>query len=265
MIDFGHEFLIRAALGGIGVALIAGPLGCFVVWRRMAYFGAALSHSALLGVALGLAMGLNPTIGIVALCILVALAVVVLEQRRTLAGDTLLGILAHSSLALGIVAAALVTSIRVDLMAYLFGDILAIGWRDVLVIYVGAAGSGIVLIFLWRPLLAITVHEDMARVEGVRAVVARVAFMLVIAVVVAVGMKVVGLLLMVSMLIVPAAAARPLVSTPEQMAIVAALIGVTAVIGGLSGSWYWDIPAGPSIVVAATILFAAFFAVPVRR
>lgn len=247
--------MLRALIAGIGVALIAGPLGCFVVWRRMAYFGAALAHSALFGVALGLLLGVSPTFGIIAVSLAVALMLVGLQSQRHIASDTLLGILAHGMLALGLVATALIETVRVDLMSYLFGDILAVGTTDIIWIFGGAVVALAALAMIWRPLLAMTVHEELAQVEGVPIVVTRLVFMVIIAVVIAVAMKVVGILLIVSLLIIPAAAARPFARTPEVMAVMAAVAGCIAVIGGLGASLTWDIPAGPAIVLVAVVLF----------
>jgi zinc transport system permease protein len=247
--------MLRALIAGLGVALVAGPLGCFVVWRRMAYFGAALAHSALFGVALGLLLGISPTLGIIAVSLAAALMLAGLQSQRQIASDTLLGILAHGMLALGLVATALIESARIDLMAYLFGDILAVGTADIIWILAGAVVALTALALIWRPLLAMTVHEELALVEGVPVVLTRLIFMLVIAIVIAVAMKVVGILLIVSLLIIPAAAARPFAQTPEHMALMAAVAGCIAVIGGLAASLAWDVPAGPAIVLVAVMLF----------
>ena len=250
------DFFIRALVGGVGVALVAGPLGAFVVWRRMAYFGAAMAHSALLGVALGFLLAVDLNLAVIAVCIALALLLVALQRQQALATDTLLGILAHGALAVGLVVLAFVETLRVDLMSYLFGDVLAVTSHDLAWIYGGGAIVLIALAAIWRPLLAATVHEELAEVEGVRIGAVRLAFMLLLAVVIAVGLKVVGILLVTSLLIVPAAAARWLAKTPEQMALWASAIGAVAVIAGLGGSLAWDTPAGASIVVAAMALFA---------
>ena len=259
------DFLIRAAIGGIGVAAVTGPLGAFVVWRRMAYFGDALAHSALLGVALGLLLGTNANLAIIAVCIAVALLLVALQRQRYLASDTVLGILAHGTLSLGLVVVALQGSVRVDLFALLFGDVLAMTVSDLYWIYGGGAAALALLLWLWRPLLAVTVHEDLARVEGVNVVVVQLGFMVVIALVIAVAIKIVGVLLLTSLLVIPAAAARRVSTTPEMMAVLAAIIGTVAVIGGLSGSLQWDTPAGPSVVLAAMVLFLLVMLIPGRR
>ena len=255
------DFFARALAGGIGIALATGPLGCFMVWRRMAYFGDSVAHSALLGVVLGVALGIDLNAGIVLMCIALALLLLLLQQQRRLATDTLLGILAHGALALGLVGISFFDSVRVDLMSYLFGDILAVSGRDLIWIYGGGGAVLAATALIWRPLLAITVHEELARAEGVRAGLVRIVFTLLIALAVAIAMKIIGLILIVALLIVPAAAARRLARSPEQMALLASLIGAAAVAGGLHGSLAWDTPSGPSIVVAALALFVFILAI----
>lgn len=259
------EFLILALLGGIGVALVAGPLGSFVVWRRMAYFGDTLAHSALLGIALGVAFDINFNLAVISCCVILALILVSLQRQRLVATDTLLGIMAHSSLSLGLVAVSLLDDVRVDLLEYLFGDLLAITPNDLIWIYVGGAIVLLLLWRLWNPLLAITINEELAQVEGVNVARVRLALMLLIGVVIAIAMKVVGILLITSLLIIPAAAARKLASTPEQMAVFASLLGMIAVALGLSASWHFDTPAGPSVVVAALAEFLLLYSLPIRR
>jgi zinc transport system permease protein len=241
------SFLVYALLGGIGLAVVAGPLGCFVVWRRMAYFGDSLAHSALLGVALGFLLSIDLTFGIAGTCIVFALAIVGLQEQRRIATDTLLGILSHTALSVGLVALSLMGSMRVDLLGYLFGDLVTI--------YIGGALALVVLAAVWRDLLAATVHEELARAEGVAVFRARLVFTLLLAVVVAISMKVMGILLITSMLIIPAAAARRFARTPEGMAVLASTVGILAVALGLSASLRWDTPSGPSVVVAAFSLF----------
>ncbi len=249
------DFIWRAVFAGLLIAAVSGPLGCFVVWRRMAYFGDTLAHSALMGVALGLVLGLSPNLGTLVACILLAVLLGLLEGQRRLPGDTLLGILAHSTLAIGIVAISTMTSMRVDLMGYLFGDILAVTKSDIAWMAGGGVGVLLVLALIWRPLLAITIHRDLAAAEGVPVFWTRQIFMLLIAVIIAGAMKVVGVLLITSLMIIPAAAARRFARTPEAMAAIASLVGVAAVGGGLWSSFRWDTPAGPTIVAAAAVLF----------
>jgi zinc transport system permease protein len=259
------DFLVRAALAGMGVALIAGPLGCFIVWRRMAYFGDALSHSALLGIALGFLAGIDLNLGILAICIAMALFLLALQRQKRLTVDTLLVILSHSALSIGLVVASFAPSLRIDLSAYLFGDILAIAPRDLLWIYGGGLVLLAILIAQWRALLSLTVNEELARAEGINAELTGLTFMLLIAVAVALAMKAVGILLVSALLIIPAATARRFAATPERMAVLAALIGGASVLGGLYASLQADTPAGPSIVAAAAALFILSLAAGIVR
>ncbi|WP_086465397.1 zinc ABC transporter permease subunit ZnuB [Oceanibaculum nanhaiense] len=259
------EFFLRALLGGLGVAALAGPLGSFIVWRRMAFFGDTLAHSALLGVALGFVLGIDLTLGIFASCIAIALLLPVWQRQQKLPGDTLLGILSHTALSLGLVTIAFLSTLRVDLLGYLFGDILAVGWRDVATIYAGGAVVMGLMIWLWRPLLSMTVHEEMARVEGVPVERVKLGFVLLLAITVAIAMKIIGMLLITSLLIIPAAAARSFARTPERMALYASLIGMLAVVIGLTASLRFDLPTGPAIVVAAATLFVLSLLIPAIR
>jgi zinc transport system permease protein len=249
------DFLVRAVVGGIGVAAIAGALGCFVVWRRMAYFGNALAHSALLGVGAGALLAVDLTVSTVAICLLLAASLVLLELRRSLATDTILGILAHASLALGLIVLSFIETMRVDLLAYLFGDVLAVTRTDLAWIWGGGALVLGALFAMWSWLLRVTLDEELATAEGVPTRAVRLAFMLLMALAVAIGMKIVGILLIVALLVIPPAAARQLARTPEQMAGLAVLAGIVAVLAGIGASLVWDTPAGPSIVVAATAVF----------
>ena len=249
------DFFSRAIIAGAGVALVAGPLGCFIVWRRLAYFGDTLSHAALLGVALALLFEVDTTLAVFAVSVCVSLALLLLQKRATLSADALLGLLAHSALAVGLVALAFMTWVRVDLMGFLFGDILAVTPFDIAVIWGGGACVLLVLVTIWQSLFAATVNIELAQAEGMKPERANIIFMLLMAAVIAISMKIVGVLLITALLIIPAAAARRLATGPEQMALLFALIGVVAVIGGLFGSLEWDTPAGPSIVVGALALF----------
>ncbi|HEY0962431.1 MAG TPA: zinc ABC transporter permease subunit ZnuB [Pseudomonadales bacterium] len=248
------DFVIRALAAGILVALVAGPLGCFIVWRRMAYFGDTLAHSALLGIAFGLLLDINMQLAVVFACCALAVLLVLMERNKSLASDTLLGILAHSSLALGLVMLSF-TPVQVDLLSYLFGDLLTVSTRELWWIGGGALLAMVALYMTWNRLLAITLHEELARVEGLDVARLRLLLMLVMAVVVAVSMKIVGVLLITSLMIIPPATARHFARSPEQMAVGASLAGMLAVCGGVAVSWIWDTPTGPSIVVSAALLF----------
>ncbi|MDE1158416.1 MAG: iron chelate uptake ABC transporter family permease subunit [Neorhizobium sp.] len=250
------DFFVRALVAGVGVALTAGPLGCFVVWRRMAYFGDTMAHSALLGVALSLFFQVNLLISVFGVAVLVSLLLLALQRRQSLSADALLGILSHSALAIGLVLVAFMTWVRIDLIGFLFGDILAVTNGDIALIWGGGVLVIAAIVALWRPLVASTVSEDVAEAEGMNPARTRLFFMLLMALVIAIAMKIVGIMLITALLIIPAATARRFSASPEGMAVMAALAGAVAVVGGLFGSLQYDTPSGPSIVVAAVILFA---------
>lgn len=252
-----HDFIINALLAGLAVAIVTGPLGCLVVWRRMAYFGDTLAHSALLGVALSIMWQVHAMLGVALLGIIIAGSLVWLQRYRDLATDTMLGILAHTSLGLGLVVIAILQSqgLRIDLNAFLFGDILAISREELAWLLLGVFLLLPLIKWIWQPMIAISVHEDLAKVEGVPVLKVRLIFMLLMAVVVAIAMKVTGVLLITALLIIPAAAARKFSSSPEQMAGFAMLLGMFAVLLGIWASLQWDTPTGPSIVVALALLF----------
>lgn len=249
------DFLVRAALAGLGVALAASALGCFVVWRRMAYFGDATSHAAILGVALSLGFSLPLTGGVLAVALLMALTVAALSDGRQ-GMDTILGVLAHSALAFGLVAVSFVPGATMDLEAYLFGDILAVSRGDLAVIWSGVAVVGAVLAWRWQGLLTATVNPDLAWASGVNPDREKRVLTLALALVVAVSIEVVGALLITALLIIPAAAARPFARTPEGMALAAGVVAGISALAGLWAAFLLDTPAGPSIVATSAVIFA---------
>lgn len=250
------DFIVRALIAGLLVALMAAPMGCFVVWRRMSYFGDTLAHSALLGLALGLLFEINLQFSVIACCVVLAVLLVSMETRKTLSTDTILGILAHSSLAAGLILISF-SDVQVNLMSYLFGDLLTVGNVDLVWILACAVLIYGVLYIYWNKLLAVTLHQELAQVEGINVQQTRLILMLMIALLVAVSMKIIGVLLITSLLIIPPASVRGFAKSPEQMALFAGLLGCLAVILGMAMSFYWDTPTGPSIVVAAAFLFLA--------
>jgi len=250
------EFILRALLGGAGIAIISGPLGCLVVWQRMSYFGAALSHAALLGIALGLLFQINLKLAMLGVTLLTSLLLMGLQHNRQYSSDTILGVLAHLTLALGMIVLSLLPGVRIDLMAYLFGDILSIGWQDIIWIVAGGTAVLAALALIWRSILSLTLNRDLALVDGVNETRTRLIYLLLLSFVIAISMQLVGVLLIVSLLIIPAATARKFASSPEIMAVLAMLIGLISVVIGLWGSLHFDTPAGPSIVLAASLLFS---------
>lgn len=256
------DFLLYAFAAGTGIALIAGPLGAFAVWRRMSYFGDTLAHSALIGVAFGLFLDINITLAIVLACGMIALALVFLERKNTLSTDTLLGVLSHGSLAIGLVCVSFYSQTRINLYGYLFGDFLTVTSNEVLYIYMAVAAIAIPLVILWKPLLLLAVDEDLAYVEGRNIAALKLVLMLMIASIIALAMKIVGVMLITALLIIPAASARRFSSSPEVMAGLASLIGMVSVTFGLYSSFQWDLPAGPAVVLAALGIFIVSGALP---
>lgn len=255
-----EPFIIRAALAGIGVAVVAGALGCFVVWRRMAYFGDSLSHSALAGIPLGLLAGIEPDYGVFAVAATFAFVFAFLFRNGPLATDTVLGIIAHASLAVGVVAISLTDITIFNLHAALFGDILTVRAHDIVRIYICSAVVIAALMLNWDSLVLMTISDDLAKAEGVNTFRLGFLLMFLMAVVVAVSLRAVGVLLVTSMLIIPAAAGRMLARSPEMMAVLSCAVGAVSVIAGIYGSLLYDTPSGPSIVTVCSAIFIIVFA-----
>jgi zinc transport system permease protein len=257
-----EPFFQRALLAGLAVALVSGPVGCFIVWRRMAYFGESLAHSGLLGVGLGLLLNFSITLGAIATASVLALLLLALRRQKGLATDTLLGVLSHTALASGLIVVGLATGAASDHMDILFGDVLTVSTQDVIAVWVGAGLVLVSLSLMWRGLIATSVHEELARAEGVKVEQIELGFILLIAVMTAIAMKIVGLLLITALMVIPAAAARRLASTPERMAFIAATIAGLSVIGGLLASAFIGGASGPCVVLAASSFFALTLCVP---
>lgn len=249
------DILLPAWIAGTLLTLITAPLGAFVVWRKMAYFGDTLSHSALLGVAFGIFLNIDPYIAVILMTIVIALALIWLEKHANQSLDTLLGIISHTTLSLGVITIALLNNVRVDLMSYLFGDLLAISYLDMGLIAIGVIFIGSILLFFWRDFLMVTINPELAQIEGLNVEKIRLILMLLTALTIALSMKFVGALIITSLLIIPSATARRFAQTPETMVLYAILFSLLAVSGGLLFSALKDTPAGPSVVVCAGVLF----------
>ena len=249
------DILLPAWLAGLLLSLITAPLGAFVIWRKMAYFGDTLSHSALLGVALGIFLEIDPYIAVIVMTVILAMALVWLEHKTNYSVDTVLGIIAHCSLSLGVITISLLDNVRVDLMSYLFGDLLAINFNDVIFIGIGVVIIGGILAIFWSKLLSITISPELAQVEGLNVARVRLLLMLLTALTIALSMKFVGALIITSLLIIPSAIARRFARTPEAMVVYAIIFSIIAVSFGLLLSGIKDTPAGPSVVVCAGVLF----------
>jgi zinc transport system permease protein len=249
------DFTYSALLAGLGIAILAGPLGSLILWRRMAYFGDTLAHSSLTGISLALLLNINVYLGLITVSLMVACVLASLSKHKWLASDAILGMLSHTTLAIGLIAATKVQGVRVDLLGYLYGDILSVTWQDILCIYMILIVVLVALGLIWRWLLSATIDHDLAVVEGVPVELTNWALIIMLALVFAVAIKLVGVLLITALLIIPASAARKFARTPEFMLVLASSIGCVAVLIGIGVSLHWDVPTGPSIVVAAAMLF----------
>ena len=249
------DFFIRALIAGLGIALVTGPLGCFVIWRRLSFFAGTLAHSSLLGVTLAFSFDINISFSVLLISSAVALILLRLQKTTKLPGDALLGLLAHSSLAIGLVVIGYLSYIRFDIMGLLFGDILAVNKKDLLVVWIGGAIILLILKIIWKPLFASTVNYELAEAEGMKPEKINAVFTILMAAVIAISIKMVGILLITGMLIIPAAMARNLANNPQQMIILSIIGGVLAVIIGLYSSLQFNSASGPSIITAALVLF----------
>ena len=259
-------FILRGILAGLAVAMISGLVGCFVVWRRMSYYGESIAHSSLLGVGLGILMGVGINLGIVFTCLLFGILFLWLQQSKLLSSDTLLGVLAHLALSIGIIVISM-NRIKIDVHAFLFGDILAVTQNDLWGMYLAVLFVVIIICLNWSSLLLVTLDEDLAKAEGVNPLFINLLLTSMLTIVVAVSIQIIGLLLITAMLIIPAATSRRLVNSPEKMAIVATLLGIISVILGIYLSVEIDAPSGPSIVVVSAVLFfiSHFFGMFVKK
>ena len=249
------DFLVRAIIAGIGIALVTGPLGCFVVWRRLSFFGDTLAHSALLGVLLSISLNINVSLTIFVVSSLVALILLRLEKSTNLAGDSLLGLISHSSLAIGLVILGFLSFIRFDVLGVLFGDILSVNTNDLLFIWIGGGLILAVLFYIWKPLFASTVNYELAEAEGMNPERVNAIFTILLAALIAISIKMIGVLLITGLLIIPTAMARNLSNNPKQMVVLSIIGGLRSVFIGLYASFEINTASGPSIVVVALILF----------
>ena len=249
------DFFARALIAGIGVAIVTGPLGCFVIWRRLSYFGDTLSHSALIGVTIAFSFSINISLSVFIVSSIIALLLLSLQKRTQLPGDALLGLLAHSSIAVGLVLIGYLTFIRFDIMGLLFGDILSVTINDIYIIWFGGAIILIILYLIWRSLFAATVNYDLAAAEGMNPDRSNIIFTLLLAGVIGISIKMIGVLLITGLLLIPSALARNLSSNPSQMVLLSIVAGVISVVLGLFASLEINSASGPSIIVVALVLF----------
>ena len=258
------DFFIRAIVVGIGIAIIAGPFGCFVVWKRLSYFGETLAHSSLLGVALGYVFSINISITVFFISSIVAMLLFFLNEKTDLNSDSLLGLLSHASLSIGLLVVGYLSYIRFDMMGLLFGDILAVTRLDIFIVWVLGGIFICILFSIWKSLLAGTVNRDIAFSENMSPRRSELIYMILLSGIIAISIKIIGILLITGLLIIPAAMARNLANSPIQMVIISMCAGVISVVAGLFSSLSLNTASGPSILFIALLLFILSLA-PIKR
>lgn len=252
---FTEPFMVRALLSALLLGPLCGLLGVFVIARRMAFFSDTISHAALAGVALGFWWGLDPGWPMLLFSLLVAGGMMWLKENTQLLTDTIMALLLSGSVAFGIVLLSVLKGTPSLVHGYLFGDILAIGNQEVWM----AAGLFLVIVpvlfFHLPPLTLVTVESDLAHVSGLRVRTWNYMFVLVLTLTVAVTIRLLGIILVTSLLVIPPAAARNLSGNLRQQLLFSMGLGL---VGGISGtilSYQFDLPCGPTIVLSSIGLF----------
>jgi zinc transport system permease protein len=261
----GYGFFQRALLAGLFVAFACAILGLFLVLRRDAMIGHGLSHVTFGGVALGLFLNILPLATALVVAVLASLAIMKLREKAGLHGDTAIGILSSVGMALGIALATLAGRFNVDLLSYLFGDILAISPVEVW-LSVALAAASVMLIFVnYHRLMYATFDREAAKASGVQ--IGRLDLLLTVltSVTVVLGMKVVGILMVTALLVIPAAAGLQIAKNFRQALVVSALAAVVSVGLGLVSSYYLNLPAASTIVMIAFVIFGTLFLRRQRR
>jgi len=251
---FDQPFVLRAVAAALALAVVAAPLGAVVIWNRMAYFGETVSQASLIGIALGLALGIDITGPVILVTLIVAALLILLSRQRIVPLDAILGLMHHGALALGVIATLSLKGPSVDLMGYLFGDIFAVTNTDLVWIVGGGVIVLAALAWLWEPLLRLAVHEELAAAEGVDRDTVKMLFIVLLSLTIAIAIKIVGALLVIAFLIVPAVAARPFAATPERMALLAVAIAAASALLGITLSYLVDTPGGPAVVLIMAVI-----------
>jgi zinc transport system permease protein len=261
MTEWLDDFLIRAVLAGLIMVVIAAPMGCLMVWQRLAFLSDTLGHAAVLGVGLGLMLQLEPIFGVLAVALVIVFSLSRVSSFNSALSETTLAIISHTGLAGGIILVGLLPGPAVNLEAILFGDLLATTSADLLNLLLTTVLLLVLLLRHWRAFVAVSVSREIAQAEGIE--VRRIQFLMyiMIALLVAVMMKVMGVLLIAAMLVIPTSSARLFSRSPEQMVYISGLYGLFALGGGITSSFHFDWQTGPAIVVSATVLLLLTLAV----
>jgi zinc transport system permease protein len=261
MTEWLDDFLLRAVLAGLIMVVIAAPMGCLMVWQRLAFLSDTLGHAAVLGVGLGLMLQLEPIFGVLAVALVIVFSLSRVSSFNSALSETTLAIISHTGLAGGIILVGLLPGPAVNLEAILFGDLLATTSADLLNLLLTTVLLLVLLLRHWRAFVAVSVSREIAQAEGIE--VRRIQFLMyiMIALLVAVMMKVMGVLLIAAMLVIPTTSARLFSRSPEQMVYISGLYGLFALGGGITSSFHFDWQTGPAIVVSATVLLLLTLAV----
>ncbi|MFT4325151.1 MAG: iron chelate uptake ABC transporter family permease subunit [Candidatus Liberibacter psyllaurous] len=254
-----NEFFIRALFAGIGIILSTGPLGCFIVWQRMTYFGDTIAHSALLGVAFSLMLNLPLPLCIFMVAALTSIILLQIQKSEFIASDAILGVITHSTISISLIMLSFMTWVNTDLTSFLFGDILAVNTNDIIIIWSVGILNIVILIKIWKSLLATTVNYELAKAEGMQPEKVKLIFTMITALMISISIKFIGITLITSLLILPTVTARRFATSPENMVILTTVIGILGVILGLYGSLIFDTPSGPSIIITSLIFFILSF------
>jgi zinc transport system permease protein len=251
------DFIWLALAGALLITLMSAPVGAFMLWRRMAFVGDALAHTTLLGLGIGLWLQIPIQLSLLLVSVIVAVSITRIHQRNNLSTDTFIAIAAHSSLALGMLVVTLLPEARIDLMGYLFGDLLNLTMQDIWGLLIASLLTLSILYRYWQGLILTCLNAELARLAGHDTQKLNLILALLIALIIALSTKLVGALLITALLITPAAIARRWSQTPIGMIQGAIVISWLAIAIGISLSWHFDLPVSPAIVA---VLFAGFIA-----
>ncbi len=261
MTEWLDDFLVRSVIAGLIMVAIAAPMGCLMVWQRLAFLSDTLGHAAVMGVGLGLLLEVTPVFGVLAVALLIVFSLNRVDSFNSALSETTLAIISHTGLAGGIILVGLLPAQSVNLEAILFGDLLATTSADLVRLLITTLVLLLLLLHHWRSFVAVSVSREIAQAEGIEVRKVQFLMYIMIALLVAVMMKVMGVLLIAAMLVIPTTSARLFSRSPEQMVAVSALYGLGALAGGIGSSFQFDWQTGPAIVVCATLLMLVTLAI----
>jgi ABC-type Mn2+/Zn2+ transport system permease subunit len=262
---FSYAFMQRALAAGLLVGAITSLLGVFVVIRRSAFFGDAVAHASLAGVAIGVLAGLPPLPLAAAVAVGIGLSLHRLERVSRLSLDTILGFVLPFFMAIGVIVLSLTPGYQPELLSYLFGSILAVSWNGLATIAIISVAVAVALAVVGRRLIFATFDADGAQVAGIEVGRLLALYHVMLALIVVASISIVGIVLVNALLVIPAATAKLRARSLAEMFVIAPVLGTGSVLMGLLGSYWLDMPSGPAIVVVAGILFLVAWAMRARQ